>query len=146
VFDEIDKPVLDASRNLYRENEYARVLFDRLARRKTAAEETDVEEIARITKAPKEELQELIEGLAESGCGMFVLGRRGYNTRIIWNFNSAYLGRAAASAPDSDETAEVRANAIEAATRDYEQQIAKILQLPQNLIAAQFTVSRKQKV
>jgi hypothetical protein len=92
---------IDCLRAFYRDSDKAAALLDRLARRKRHWHETKVERLdGTLTKdgmpLSRGDVVEVLKKLDELGCGTFIVGRRGWSSRMAWDVDVASLGRAAA--------------------------------------------------
>lgn len=111
---DIDANVVKAIRALYRTDEIAKRFLDQCAVRERDATATSAERMANRLGISREEGVGLAQRLAEAGCGEFVVGRRGYKSRLVWDFSCISIGQAAAgetshlekvedAEPDSDD-------------------------------------------
>ena len=102
--------VVRAIRELYRSNQDAQVLFDRLADRERDIRDTSIVNICRTLKCTRESAIALARALEKAGCGNFIVGRRGGSSRFSWDWNCISLGQAAKgnidALLDSDEGAD----------------------------------------
>jgi hypothetical protein len=82
-------------RTLYDEDEGAKAFFDWAGARTNDAAETSVERISQVIELSYAEARELAKNLCELGCGEFVIGRKGWKSRIRWDVSLRSLGKAA---------------------------------------------------
>jgi hypothetical protein len=80
---------------LYGREEAARAFFDWAADRKNDAAETSVDRISQVTQDSYSEARELAKRLCEIGAGEFIIGRKGWKSRVSWKFSLRSLGQAA---------------------------------------------------
>jgi hypothetical protein len=92
----MDQKAVKAVRALYKGDEVARRLFDWCAERERDASETSVDRLTHVLGISREEAVGLCQRLAEAGCGLFVVGRRGYKSRFAWGYSCISLGQVAA--------------------------------------------------
>jgi hypothetical protein len=107
--------VIKAVRWLYANNPLARQLFDLNAQRERDARSTSIEVLERKLDIDRSDAIALARELDEAGCGVFKRGRRGWSSRLEWNYSCIGLGKAAAGEqialgrpelPQDDEEAE----------------------------------------
>jgi biotin operon repressor len=107
--------VIKAARWLYGKNPLARQLFDLNAQRERDATSTSVDVIERKLDISRADAIELARELEEANCGVFKRGRRGWSSRLQWNYSCIVLGKVAAGEsiplkkpenPQEDEEAE----------------------------------------
>ncbi len=91
----IDERLVTELRKLYREDGAARVLLDWAARRTNDAAETSLDRLMRVAQIGRSEAVELVRTLDEIGCGEFIVGRKGWKSRIRWSYSLVSLGLAA---------------------------------------------------
>jgi hypothetical protein len=89
------KAVIDAIRKLYKANSAARALFDLTAKRERDATETSLVRISSLLGVDRGEAVALARALETTGCGEFVVGRRGQKSRFRWAYSCISLGQAA---------------------------------------------------
>jgi len=89
-------------RDLYRQDAHARALLDHLAQRgkNPRGWQTRVDQAYEIiatadASATYAEARAVLENLAGVPCGKFVLGRRGYPTRLVWEIDAISAGKVA---------------------------------------------------
>ena len=93
---DIDKNVIEAIRALYRRDTNAQALFDQLAKRRRDATETSVDTFGNLLSISRGAAVDLARALGETGCGEFIVGRKGHQSRFAWTYSCISLGRAAA--------------------------------------------------
>lgn len=91
----IDNNITKVIRDLYQKDSGARALFDWAANRKNDAAETNVERIIQVASISHQEANELAKNLRDAGCGEYIIGRKGWKTRVRWLFGLRSLGQAA---------------------------------------------------
>ncbi len=92
---------LNAIRELYQENQEARVAFDHFATRKRNKRETSVNRLLAVLEADGADvsyggIRDFLRRLAELNCGVYMFGRRGKPSRLVWSVGLVSLGQAAA--------------------------------------------------
>jgi hypothetical protein len=92
---QIGSELTSAIRSLYEEDEGAKAFFDWAGARTNDAAGTSVDRISQVTGLSYSEARELAKALGEIGCGEFVVGRKGWKSRIRWAFSLRTLGKAA---------------------------------------------------
>lgn len=83
-------------RVLYAHDEKARIFFDWAANRTNDTAETSVDRIAQKTQSSYADARNLAKRLCEVSLGEFVVGRKGWKSRVRWKFSLRSLGKAAA--------------------------------------------------
>lgn len=101
--EDIDNDAKDAIKRLYRSNELARRFFDHCAQRERDASETSIDRIAFRLDVSREAAIGLAQEFEEAGIGTFVVGRRGYKSRFVWDFSCISVGQVAAGESTSLE-------------------------------------------
>lgn len=107
-----DQNVISNIRALYRENEWACRLFDRLAARKRDTAETKIASLISQFNASLPDATALAKELQDAGCGSYIVGRRGGESRFRWDYSAISVGRVASGQSDelvglgADEDAE----------------------------------------
>jgi hypothetical protein len=99
---------LKALRNLYQSDKVARAFLDYAARRQRNAVETPVDRVRMNLRhegcaASRKDTIELFRKLADIGCGEFVVGRRGRESRFLWSVGLVSVGRAASGESEEIE-------------------------------------------
>jgi len=89
-----DRLVLEL-RKLHKERDSARTLLDWAASRTNDAAETSVERLMQMARVGRPEAVELARVLEEIGCGEFIVGRKGWKSRMRWSYSLRSLGKAA---------------------------------------------------
>src|SRR5881275_1047851 len=90
-----DKHVVDKVKALYRSNELARRFFDQLAGRNNDARFTTIDNVMRTYALTRGEAVALLKEVADTGAAELYAGRRGWKTRLVWNFSCISVGQAA---------------------------------------------------
>jgi hypothetical protein len=80
---------------LYQKDTAARTLLDWAAGRTNDAAETSIDRLMHVTGIGRSEAVELSRIFDEIGCGEFVIGRKGWKSRIRWQYSLINLGEAA---------------------------------------------------
>lgn len=99
----IAKALADDLKVLYGRDATARAFFDWAAERKNDAAETSVDRISQIINDSYSEARELAKRLCEIGAGEFIIGRKGWKSRISWKFSLRSLGQAARGTAELQE-------------------------------------------
>ena len=82
-------------RKLYREDGAAKAVLDWAASRTNDAAETSLDRLMQMAQIGRSEAVELARTLDETGCGEFIVGRKGWKSRIRWTYSLRSLGSAA---------------------------------------------------
>lgn len=121
--DNMDQKVIKAVRELYKQDDTARRLFDRWAERERDASATSIDRLHHLLGISREEAVGLAQRLEQAGCGQFIVGRRGHKSRFAWAYSCISLGQVAAGETSELEEpddplpeAEEEAGAIESAS------------------------------
>lgn len=93
---DIDKGILEKIRTLYKQDEIARRFFDQCASRERDASATSIDRMTYLLGISREEAVGLAQKLESTGCGEFIVGRRGYKSRFTWSYSCISVGQAAA--------------------------------------------------
>ncbi len=93
---DLAKDVVEAIRALYSSDERAQALFDALAKRRRDASATSIDNLSNTLNIARGDAVALARALEETGCGQFIVGRRGQRSRFEWEYSCISLGRAAA--------------------------------------------------
>jgi hypothetical protein len=98
-------PTLERLRQMYRSNKIQQSLFDRFAARRRDRRMTSVARIEGFLRiagypTPRSVVIEFLKELEDCGCGKFVLGRRGHESRFTWHVSMTSVGRAASGVQD----------------------------------------------
>src|SRR6266581_3345598 len=83
----IDGRLVTELRQLYRQDGAARALLDWAARRTNDSAETSLDRVMRVAQIGRSEAVELARTLGEIGCGEFIVGRKGWKSRIRWSYS-----------------------------------------------------------
>ncbi len=94
----INSETIKKINTLYKENLVARNLFDWAAARQRNAKETTIDTLGRVLCLSRSAAVSLARQLNKAGCGKFVTGRHGCQSRFIWAHNCISLGRVASGA------------------------------------------------
>jgi len=119
---------------LYGRDAAARAFFDWAAGRKNDTAETSVDRISNVIEDSYSAARELAKRLCEAGAGEFIIGRKGWKSRISWNFSLRSLGQAARG--DNVELEEVDRDLVEE-TRDQ----VEIVSSPDAQLSKKLTIS-----
>lgn len=94
----VNSPLRDdtvgALKRLYAEDEAAHTFFEWAAQRQNDATQTSIAYLAQKASTDERHARELAKRLAGLGCGQFVVGRRGAQSRIVWSVSLKSLGHA----------------------------------------------------
>jgi len=90
----LDADTVAALKRLYAEDDAARTFFEWAAQRQNDATHTPIALLAQRAGTDKRHARELANRLAQLGCGQFVVGRRGSQSRIVWSVSLKSLGYA----------------------------------------------------
>ncbi|KQB13460.1 hypothetical protein H9N28_01625 [Rhodobacter capsulatus] len=101
--DEIESGVIVSVRRLYRDDAVARQLFDWVGSLQRDAVETTIDRLESKLEISRPAAVELAKKLEASGCGRFIVGRKGAQSRFEWFFSRVSLGRVAGGASDELE-------------------------------------------
>jgi len=116
--------------NLYTRDKAAEAFFDWAADRKNDAAETSVDRISSVIQDSYPVARDLSKRLCEIGAGEFVIGRKGWKSRVSWNFSLRSLGKVAQGEPV--EVEEVDQELVEE-TRDQVEQVSPSESVPKRL-------------
>jgi hypothetical protein len=99
---------LKALRALYQGDKIARAFLDYAARRQRNAVETPVDRVRMNLRhegcsASRKDTIDLFRKLVDLGCGEFVVGRRGKESRLQWSVGLVSVGRAASGESEEIE-------------------------------------------
>jgi len=109
------KELLSALRHLYKNNDWARAIFDRLAARKNSPSSTTIEQWTHLLGVSQSEAISYAKQLEEAGCGRYIVGRRGGTSRFEWAYNAISIGQVASrQADDLIDLDEVKAKETKA--------------------------------
>tara|TARA_R110000737_G_C14618975_1_gene492604 strand:- start:1071 stop:1529 length:459 start_codon:yes stop_codon:yes gene_type:complete len=103
--DDFQPATVQAVQALYDANPHAKQLFDWTASLRRDAKETTIERIAQVLDISRKAAVSLAQELEESGCGEFIVGRRGSPSRFEWSYSRVSLGQVAAG--EAEEIEEV---------------------------------------
>ena len=92
---QINIDLKNSVQELYRSDERISAFFDWAAARSNDAAETSVERISQVASASYADAREFAKQLCDLGCGEFVIGRKGWKSRIRWGVSLRSLGKAA---------------------------------------------------
>ena len=81
--------------NLYEQDVTAAALFDWLSERERNSPETTALRAAKKTDCEYSEIVRIFRELEEFGCGRFISGRKGFHTRIRWEYKIIELAKIA---------------------------------------------------
>ena len=95
-----ERKVLRAIRDLYEAADWARTLFDWLAARKNNPASTPIERLTGLLDMSLSEATACAKQLHETGCGEYIVGRRGGTSRFEWAYNAISLGQVASRQAD----------------------------------------------
>ncbi|MBB2696130.1 UNVERIFIED_ORG: hypothetical protein GGI66_000773 [Rhizobium esperanzae] len=79
-------------RSLYRDDPSAKAILDYFSTRKKAMSVSSVDRIGFTSKVAYAEVVRVFKELANAGCGQFRNGRKGYKSRMHWDYSLVSLG------------------------------------------------------
>jgi len=91
----MDSEIVKKIRALYDSDETAKNLFDWLAGRINDVAETSIDRICSMLELERYQAVELAKALASMGVCDFIVGRKGWKSRVRWRFSVRSLGEAA---------------------------------------------------
>jgi hypothetical protein len=91
----MDTEIVKKIRALRESDETAARLFDWLARRTNDVAETSIDRICGMVELERYQAIELVKALAGIGVCEFVVGRKGWKSRVRWHYSVRSLGEAA---------------------------------------------------
>jgi hypothetical protein len=120
-------------RELYDRTPVNHAFFDWLANRERPRSETKIDTVeamldARGIEHDRAELTRLLRELEETGCGDYVAGRRGRQSRFLWSHNLISVGRTASGVEDHPTPLAPRVNS-RAPVRAVHREIAHVFNL-----------------
>lgn len=128
---------VEALRNFYRTDQAARAILDNLAARHQDRSETRVDRlhyaISEEEDITRADVIRVLRQLEDLGCGAFVVGRKGRESRFAWAVGLTGVGRAAAG--DATDLREVSSEATESDGSDEDNTIAHSYVLRANFVA-----------
>ncbi|WP_124084904.1 hypothetical protein [Pseudogemmobacter humi] len=98
--DDFQPDTVQAVQNLYEKNPNARKLFDWTASLKKDAAETTLERMVNVLGISRKSAVSLAHELGAAGCGRFIVGRKGAQSRFEWYYSRVSLGQVAAGETD----------------------------------------------
>jgi hypothetical protein len=91
----LDSEIVRKIKALYHDDERAQKLFDWLAGRTNDVAETSIDRIAHMIEVSRFDAIELAKLLSEIGVCEFIVGRKGWKSRVQWRYSVRSLGQAA---------------------------------------------------
>ena len=91
----MDTEIVKKIRSLYESDEDAKRLFEWLARRTNDVAETSIDRICSMLELERYQGVELAKTLATVGICEFIVGRKGWKSRVRWRYSVRSLGEAA---------------------------------------------------
>jgi len=91
----LDTEIVRKIRALYGDEAGAKGLFDWLARRTNDVAETSIDRISAMVGMSRFEARELARSLSDIGVCDFIVGRKGWKSRVRWHYSVRSLGEAA---------------------------------------------------
>lgn len=79
-------------KTLYRDDVSAKAILDYFSTRKKAMSVSSVDRIGFKSKVAYAEVVRVFKELAAAGCGTFLNGRKGYKSRMEWDYSLVSLG------------------------------------------------------
>lgn len=92
---DIDAKIVKLLQKHYREYEASRPFLDWLASRTNDAAETSVDRMMQMGQLSRSDAVWLGKKLEEYGCSVFISGRKGYKSRVAWEYSLRSVGKAA---------------------------------------------------
>ena len=80
---------------LYHSNNAARALLDYFASRERSSKKTSVDRAEAVTGEDYYDLVNVFKELESIGVGKFVVGRKGHESRMVWQYDIISIGQAA---------------------------------------------------
>jgi hypothetical protein len=80
---------------LYQQDATAKAVFDVFSARQKDARFSAVDRVAYLIGSSRSEVIRIFKALEEAGCGRFINGRKGYKSRMEWDFSIRSLAEAA---------------------------------------------------
>src|SRR5579884_1635052 len=104
--DGIDAPALRA---LYESSKDARIILDDFASRKHELREVTVDSLVKRAAVSglgmhRQQVIPILQRIAKAGCGEFIVGRRGFQSRFVPSVSLAHIGRLAAGGDEHSAT------------------------------------------
>jgi hypothetical protein len=91
----LDSEIVRKIRVLYEDDARAQRLFDWLAGRTNDVAETSIDRISQMVEVSRYDAIELAKSLSEIGVCDFIVGRKGWRSRVRWRYSVRSLGQAA---------------------------------------------------
>lgn len=91
----VDRSLNNAIRSVYEEIEGGRIFLDWAAARTNDAAETSIDRMTQVADISRFQAIELAKALCAAGCGEYIIGRKGWKTRVRWSFSLRSIGKAA---------------------------------------------------
>src|SRR5437868_192897 len=91
----IDGEIVNKIKALYETDPVAKGLFDWLANRTNDVAETSVDRICQMVDVDRYQAIDLARILADIGVCDFIVGRKGWKSRVRWRYSVSSLGFAA---------------------------------------------------
>ena len=89
--------------DLYESNQAARSLLDYYAERERSSKKTSVDRAEFVTGEDYYDLVAVFKKLESIGVGKFLVGRKGHESRMVWDYDVVSIGQAAQSKEDELE-------------------------------------------
>lgn len=96
-----EKEIIKSVRRLYRDEAWAERLFDSLAERKNNPAATTIDRLMRLLSLTLSEATAAAKELQGTGCGTYIVGRKGNASRFAWDYSAISLGLAATGRADT---------------------------------------------
>lgn len=95
-------------RALYGRSSLHKTFFDWLASAQRSRTKTNLDRVIALLEAQglevmRQDVTDILRELEETGCGVFVAGRRGRPSRFLWSHNLISVGRAASGSDEEPE-------------------------------------------
>lgn len=92
---EVDNVISTQIRTLYQEDEIAKSLFDWLSGRERNSTETTAQRASEQADCEYDQIVRVFRLLEMMGCGRLIFGRRGFQTRMRWDYKIIELAKIA---------------------------------------------------
>ena len=104
--DDFQPATVRAVQELYDQNPHAKQLFEWTASLQRDATATTIDRIVQVLRISRKAAVSLAKELKVAGCGEFIVGRRGSQSRFEWSYSRVSLGQVAVG--ETEEIEEVR--------------------------------------
>ena len=94
---------VESLQELYKSNQAARSLFDYYAARARSSKKTSVDRAEFVTGEDYYDIVAVFKTLEAIGVGKFLVGRKGHESRMVWDYDVISIGQTAQSLEDELE-------------------------------------------